>query len=345
MLKMVACTNVGQRTHNEDCFLADAGLALAVVADGMGGHKHGEVASHIVVETLLREVALGSFLSAAISLSHREVKHAVQDGLGGEGMGAAVVAALFTGYDYEICWVGDCRAYLWDGELVQLTRDHSHVETLLSRGEISWEEAQSSSVGNLITQAVGASEGSELDVGSVRGTLTSGQELLLCSDGLNDVLSGQALAVILNGETNSRERCEQLVYAAVHAGGKDNITALLITPDAGAAAAPASRPPAVSISRLDGGIEYFPAPASYVDDLSAESITPVLAESRKHDIQTPGSSKETHSKKMQRTGVRRQMRIDSAFLRSVLLGLSIGGLVAGLLLSLKWIWRYLNSGG
>ena len=322
MLKMVGCTDVGQRAHNEDCFLADMELALAVVADGMGGHHDGEVASHIVVNTLQKEAAISSSLSAAVSLSHREVKQAVKEGLGGEGMGAAVVAALFTGYDYEICWVGDSRAYLWDGELAQLTRDHSHIEELLARGEISWEEAQTSSARNVITQAVGASEMSALDVGSVRGTLSSGQELLLCSDGLNDALSGQTLAEILNSEANAGKRCEQLVSAAVKAGGKDNITALLITPDAGAPLAATAKPQAVSISRLDGVVEYFPLSGEQLDEPDLESIP------------RPSSAR---NKVGADTGIP-WLRTDSAFANSVYFGLSLGALVAAVLLILQWLW-------
>lgn len=262
-------TDVGRkREHNEDAVYLPEDERLAIVADGMGGHAHGEVASAIVVDTLRREA--GVDLRSAIRHCHEEVKRGVEDGRGGQGMGSTVVVAHFNGNDYEIGWIGDSRAYLWDGELVQLTRDHSHVEQLLSAGALTMAQAQVSTLRNKITQAIGVSPDGDLDIGSLTGSLGCDQELLLCSDGLNDVLTGADIAAIMNNGDTLAARCRYLVDSAVRAGGRDNITVLLVAPDAGAAAC--ARPPAVSIARLDGSEEYFPLDAA-ANDPDGNAVT------------------------------------------------------------------------
>jgi len=285
---MVGCTHIGRRKLNEDAFLAEAAVGLAVVADGMGGHDHGEVASAIIVETLEHEAGNGVCLDSAIRQAHENVKSGVENGRGGQGMGSTVVAAHFSGHDYEICWIGDSRAYLWDGELVQITRDHSHVEQLLAQGSLTPEEAKHSPLRNQITQAVGVSPDGALDVGSVRGTLGHGQELLLCSDGLNDVLSGAEIAGLMNNGDTLAARCGALVDAAVHARGRDNITVLLIAPDAGAISG--TRPPPVSIARLDGSEEYFPADSAANDPGGSTVTQPQRAAAAEAGCHSPTSS-------------------------------------------------------
>ncbi|NND69728.1 MAG: serine/threonine-protein phosphatase [Halioglobus sp.] len=337
MPSMAGNTHIGQRELNEDCYFADVELGLAVVADGMGGHKHGEVASAIVVETLRREANNGNALDAAIRESHLEVKRGVEAGRGGQGMGSAVVAAKFDGHDYEICWIGDCRAYLWDGELVQVTRDHSYVEQLLSLGAMTWEEAQGSSVRNMITQAVGVSPDEELEVGIVHGTLGAGQELLLCSDGLNDVLTGQAIGDILDGGGSLEERCGQLVEAVVQAGGRDNVTALLVAPDANAGAS--SRPPAVSVARRDGSVEYFSTEGISVFG-ALEDARPANAEEADRTSVRMAPKISARPKKAAASPVRpapgRTARGAPGFVSSLLQGVAIGCLIVGLLAAANW---------
>ena len=334
MLTMEGCTNLGQRTHNEDCFATDPDHSLALVADGMGGYASGEVASQIVAHTLLAELADGNTLSGAISRSHHEVKQAAADGRGGAGMGAAVVAIAFEDYDYEICWVGDCRAYLWDGELRQITRDHSYVESLLARGLINWEEAEVRPDRNLITQAVGATEIDVVDVGSIRGSLTQGEELLLCSDGLNDVLRGRAIADILNSDAGTAQRCAQLVGAAADAGGKDNITALLITPDAQAPDGPVDKPAAISISRLDGSVEYFTIPNVNPATELADT-KPLVDEFGNTGIHIPKANAKIDYNALEED-LPRVSVVGSVFFRNILLGLGGGAIVAALVLAVRW---------
>ena len=121
-----------QREHNEDCYEADSGLGLWLVADGVGGHSCGEVASEIVRETIHQCVARGVSLPDAVLASHEAVLGAVNDGKGAEGMGSTVVAVHLEGDDYELAWVGDSRAYIYNGDLKQITQDHNRAGELLA---------------------------------------------------------------------------------------------------------------------------------------------------------------------------------------------------------------------
>ena len=136
-------THVGQRNHNEDAYLLDAEHGLAVVADGVGGHQAGEVASAITCEVIQRENAAGQSIEDGIRAANREVMAAVAQGRGKAGMASTVVVARFSDSDYELAWVGDSRAYLWDGQLRLLTRDHSYVQALLEQTAESLENLQS----------------------------------------------------------------------------------------------------------------------------------------------------------------------------------------------------------
>lgn len=236
-------THVGRREHNEDALLIEPASGLVMVADGVGGHQAGEVASQITCEVLARELAAGQDLESAIRQANREVRDAVATGRGKSGMATTVVAAQFSGSDYHLCWVGDSRAYLWDGQLKLLTRDHSYVEALLEQGQITFEEARSHPRKNVIVQAIGLQDEDKLRVGTNRGNLPPGALLVLCSDGLSDVLDCDRLAAILGSDEPLPARSEALVRAAVDAGGRDNVTVVLAerVPDAGGAGHGAER--------------------------------------------------------------------------------------------------------
>lgn len=283
MLKIVGCTHTGRRELNEDSFLADDELGLAAVADGMGGYSSGEVASAIVVSTLWNDLKEGnSNLEEAVANAHLEVKKGVLDGRGGAGMGSTVVAAKFDGARFDLAWVGDSRAYIWDGhELKQISRDHSYVESLLSRGIISAEDAKTRNDRNLVTQALGAEALIELDIGTSEGDLYQGELLLLCSDGLNDELGGFEIARLLHDNVGAglETCCEKLVQASYDAGGKDNITVMLATndmpvPDSGRIACSV-----VESHNLSGHSEYFPldVPNDGAYITSSESVTEEFA--------------------------------------------------------------------
>ena len=131
-------TDIGRRARNEDSLLIDRDLGLVVVADGVGGHHGGEIASGLACEVLQREVAAGSSPSKAINQANTEILEAEIAGRGKPGMASTVVAVLLTQNGYEIAWLGDSRVYLWDGKLSLLTRDHSFVEEQLASGKISF---------------------------------------------------------------------------------------------------------------------------------------------------------------------------------------------------------------
>jgi serine/threonine protein phosphatase PrpC len=221
-------TDAGRRDHNEDTFLIDRDIGLVIVADGVGGHQSGEVASRLTCEVLPREIAAGADLNKAIDKANTEVIEAVRTGEGKPGMGSTVVAVLMTEAGYELAWVGDSRVYLWDGKLSLLTRDHSLVEVQLASGQISMEEARNHPRKNVILQAVGLQQEDNLDIGSNAGRLAPGNCLLLCSDGITDPLDNEQLCQLLSGKTTAQETCRRMIDTALQCGGRDNATAVLI---------------------------------------------------------------------------------------------------------------------
>ncbi len=224
----VGATDVGKRKHNEDAYFIDTDLGLMLVADGVGGHHAGEVASAITCATLAQETAGGENLDNAIRSANRAIMTAVQQGQGREGMATTVIAMRLQGADYELAWVGDSRAYLYDGKLKLLTRDHSLVEALLARGEITQEEAKDHPQRNVIVQAVGLQAEDNLRVGYNRGQLQAGETLILCSDGMSDILENSTIVDILEGDGDLASRCQQLVDASIEQGGRDNSTVVLV---------------------------------------------------------------------------------------------------------------------
>lgn len=227
-------SDVGRRKHNEDAFLIDPDLGLIVVADGVGGHHSGEVASALTIEVLRREVAAGSDLSSAIQLANTEVKEGVESGQGKTGMATTVVALRLTGDEFEVAWVGDSRAYLWDGHLKLLTRDHSYVEAQLAAGQITLEEARTHPRRHVILQAIGLQSEGKVKIGSNSGRLGAGNILLLCSDGVTDPLDNEQLSHLIGRGAPAQDTSTSLVNTALQCGGKDNSTAVIVQykPDA-----------------------------------------------------------------------------------------------------------------
>jgi len=218
------------RQHNEDNYLVSEDLYLWVVADGMGGHACGEVASQIVVDLIHDKINAGATLTEAVATAHHIVLIAADQRMGLPGMGSTVVAARFHPDHYEIAWVGDSRAYLWEqGKLKQLTRDHSYVQQMLDAGAISQSEAFVHPHRNVITQAIGADDLEHVDVGTLKVPMYKGQSLLLCSDGLTDEVKDDAIASVLASNESEQEKVDHLLKLALASGGKDNITILLVS--------------------------------------------------------------------------------------------------------------------
>jgi serine/threonine protein phosphatase PrpC len=220
------------RKRNEDSYLVAPELGLWIVADGMGGHQAGEVASSIVVRELFSSIKQGKALSIAIESVHREIQAAAAHGRGKQGMGSTVVALKLVGLRYEIGWVGDSRAYLWNGRLQQLTKDHSYVQLMLDNGLINETEALTHPYRNVISRGlgVGGAEKNHVEVDTLSGTLNEGDSLLLCSDGLTKEISDQEIAKILLETGDNQSKVDHLIVAALAAGGRDNITVVLVSP-------------------------------------------------------------------------------------------------------------------
>lgn len=229
-------THVGLvRDANEDSYLTVPEIGLCVVADGMGGHEAGEIASGITIRELAERVGHGASLTDAIISAHRGIQAAAASGQGSPNMGSTVVALKLDGLHYEIAWVGDSRAYLWSGALRQLTRDHSYVQLLLDAGLINESEVVGHPNRNVISQGlgVGGPNQDEVRVDVVTGELGENDTLLLCSDGLSGEVSGEVIAAILAETTDNQTRVGRLIQTALEAGGTDNITAIVVSPSAG----------------------------------------------------------------------------------------------------------------
>lgn len=233
MIEYGHSTHVGlRREHNEDTYYADGELGLWLVADGMGGHEHGEVASALARDTLVREVGKGVELVRAIQLADEEIiRHSTRrsESL---PMGTTIAALRIAegAGEFEVAWVGDSRVYVWsDGTLKQLSQDHSYVQELVDQGAITSEQARSHPHRNVVTQALGVTDPQALRVESVRGVLRPGMQLLLCSDGLTEEVKDAAIAAIVARQDLSAQECvDHLVIAALDGGGSDNVTVILV---------------------------------------------------------------------------------------------------------------------
>lgn len=223
-------TDVGtEREHNEDNYAAMPELGLWLVADGMGGHASGEVASAIVAEHITDQVREGIILTEAVATAHNAILNAPEQGRGQSGMGSTVVVLKITGNNYQISWVGDSRAYLWNGfHLKRLTRDHSFVQQLLDGGAISGKEAQEHMHRNIITQALGSTDIPRVQVDTIEGELYRDELIMLCSDGLTAEVSDEMIEKVFKEESGEQEIVDSLIELALERDGSDNVTVLVI---------------------------------------------------------------------------------------------------------------------
>lgn len=222
-----------QRDNNEDCVLHRPDLGLWAVADGMGGHEAGEVASAITCRTIEEHRLEQLPLDRALLAAHQAVINAIESGQGAQGMGSTVVALQSNDHDYTIAWVGDSRAYLWTpnndgGQLEQLTTDHSYVQMLLESGSIDASEMEQHPDKNIITQCIGSFDNPDIHVDCYEGHWKAGQWIILCSDGLTDEVSNQQIAEILCHAATPKNAAEQLLDTALTQGGRDNVSVQVI---------------------------------------------------------------------------------------------------------------------
>jgi len=222
-----AATDIGQvREGNEDSFLVVA--PLYAVADGMGGHRGGEVASSLALETVqgMFERREGSLADQVVE-ANRAVFDRSKNDRTVSGMGTTLTAALVDGSRVHLVHVGDSRAYLLrGGELAQLTEDHTLVHRMVMEGEISQEEAETHPHRSILTRALGVDESVQVDEGDVE--VSDGDRLLLCTDGLTGMVPEGQIREILLESADPQEAVEKLVKVANRAGGIDNITAVIL---------------------------------------------------------------------------------------------------------------------
>ena len=236
-------TDTGRtRGHNEDCFAIDEEVSLYVVADGMGGHTHGEVASKISVDSILQFFAddgaespfppdegllpHSNTLKAAVGVAQQGVLAAIERDHSLDGMGTTVVGLCIRDAVGAVAHVGDSRVYrLRNGELELLTRDHTWVNEQVMAGYLSEEQARNHPLRNVVTRALGGEEKVVVDVREV--PIEVGDLFMLCSDGLSGMIRDSEIKALLEEGKPLQETCQNLIDAANERGGKDNITVVL----------------------------------------------------------------------------------------------------------------------
>jgi protein phosphatase len=239
-------TDIGlKRAHNEDTISIDESLGLFILADGMGGYNAGEVASRLCVDSITEQIHqkiksprlprmrwqvshASRWIEEAITQSNTDVNALAHINPECTGMGTTVVAALLDQDRLVVGHVGDSRAYrLRQGQLVQITHDHSVVQTQIDAGLITEQDARHSPIKNLITRAVGSHEDIEVEVREHK--VEEGDLYMLCSDGLTDMLEPHLVhQMLMDLSSNLQNCCDQLVAAANMHGGNDNISVLLM---------------------------------------------------------------------------------------------------------------------
>lgn len=246
-VKAFGLTDVGrQRQHNEDSFLVDPDVKLFVVADGMGGHAAGEVASGIAVESVAEFIARTdedeatwpmpldtrlrrstNRLVASLQIANKRVIDAMRSDSRLRGMGTTVVAAIIDEGFAAFAHVGDSRAYLVrEGQISRITDDHSWVFEQVQAGMLSEEEAERHPLRNVITRALGGS--SDVVPDAVEVECMAGDQYLLCTDGLTGMIAEDQILQVLLDEADIETACRRLIDAANENGGQDNVTVVLI---------------------------------------------------------------------------------------------------------------------
>jgi serine/threonine protein phosphatase PrpC len=223
-------THVGlRRTRNEDTYYADVSLGLFLVADGMGGHQHGEVASSIVRESMMELITSGmSLIEAVHGAAERLLAHPRDDD-DLLPMGTTIAALQTRQEGYEVAWVGDSRIYMWKDQLRQVSHDHSLVQALVEAGQLDPAQAEQHPQRNVLTQALGVTPIEQLHIGMARGKLLPGMTFLLCSDGLTDAVNDAAIArTMARSDLAAQECVDHLILDALDGGGDDNITTLIV---------------------------------------------------------------------------------------------------------------------
>lgn len=239
-MEYYALTDIGKiREKNQDQAATAINLkdqVLGVVCDGMGGHKAGEIASHVVEEHVLTcfkanppfldDEEVTSWLMDTVLEAHQIVKRMANMQEDTKGMGTTVAIAVVDGDDAFFCHVGDSRIYIYDDqEITQMTRDHTLVNELIERGAITKEEGKNHRQKNVLMQAIGVEMNIVPDIQKYK---LNGKNILICSDGLFNSLEDEEILNIVKKNMNVRDKVHLLIEQANEHGGHDNIAAVLI---------------------------------------------------------------------------------------------------------------------
>lgn len=227
------------RTHNEDCaeiFVNQHNELLAIVADGVGGHRAGDVASKMVIDYFKElwfdtnfntPVEAENWLNENVHEINKQIfNYSIENAEECEGMGTTLVVLISTQDFITVGHIGDSRCYHFDGNLIQITEDHSLVNELLKFGQINEEDAKSHPRKNVILRALGTEEKVVIDLKSLE--CESNSIFLLCSDGLSDKLSNIEMEKILKDDNNLQNKGDKLLNLANEFGGEDNISVILV---------------------------------------------------------------------------------------------------------------------
>lgn len=243
-VKIAGFTDTGlKRQRNQDHIGFDQDLGIAVLADGMGGHQSGEIASQMAVESVLEKLQsicepkptksktgsqLLDYVSNTISYSNSMIYQAAETVEEQRGMGTTLVAVMIQDSQIYAGHVGDSRLYLYRADsLRRITKDHSLVQDLIDRGFYTEEEARSANVGHIVTRALGTK--AQVEVDTLQHDLKASDVFLLCSDGLSDMVAGWQIQEILKEQSSNLEKAAKtLISKANRNGGKDNISVILM---------------------------------------------------------------------------------------------------------------------
>lgn len=240
-MKAYAKTDIGaKRQTNQDyvfCSMQPVGSLpnLFIVADGMGGHKAGDLASRYTVEEFLEVVRSSkeenpiTVIEEAVTKANLALIQKSKESIDYDGMGTTLVVATVIGRSIYIANVGDSRLYLINNEIQQITRDHSLVEEMISLGEIDRKKARTHEKKNIITRAIGVD--SEVVADFFEIDYSNGDIILMCSDGLSNMIDDDEIKVIVNQGNDLSEISNKLIETANKNGGRDNISVVLVEPD------------------------------------------------------------------------------------------------------------------
>ena len=237
-MKATAITDIGKtRAVNQDYIYTSVDRVgclpnLFIVADGMGGHKAGDLASRFTVETLINNIKNSSsdnpitIINDAIVNANTLLLEKAAESEDYEGMGTTLVVCTIIGESMYVANVGDSRLYLYDGKLSQITRDHSLVEEMVALGKLNRDEARTHKRKNVITRAIGG--GKEVMADFFEAELTAGNRIIMCSDGLSNMVDDGEIEQILSLNLPIEDKAKRLIDMANESGGADNIAVVIV---------------------------------------------------------------------------------------------------------------------